>query len=135
MSITKVISDNLRIWMKGSQNLNTIEKVSERSGVGFGTVRRMRNGDGNPTITNLVDVAKAFGRTIEDLLKPSDEYATSDRSTLLSTREPSPPHYGELIQDIIVLAEKMNERGQAQLAERAEMLAARFPASKGKRAA
>lgn len=121
--------------MEGDPKLDTIKKVSARSGVGFGTVQRIKNGNGNPTITNLVDVAKAFGRTIEDLLKQPDGYATSDLSTLISTREPLPPHYGELIQDIIALAEKMNERGQAQLAERAEMLAARFPASKGKRAA
>lgn len=68
MAITHTISANLGAWMEKSADLNTLKKLAARSGVGFGTVQRMKNGDGNPTIKNITDVARAFGKRPEDLL-------------------------------------------------------------------
>lgn len=70
MDLTKNIAGNLSAWMADTPSLDTIKKVSSRSGVGFGTVQRAKNGDGNPTITNLGDIAKAFGKQVEDLIAP-----------------------------------------------------------------
>ena len=101
MDIHELIKANLGAWMESTPSLNTIRKVSDRSGVGFGTVRRIRNGDGNPTIENLVDIAKAFKRPVQDLLatngaEPRHDYvpplspatmAIAARLDLMSERE------------------------------------------------
>lgn len=113
--------------MAATPALDTLKKVSSKSGVGFGTVRRARNGDGNTTIQNLSAIARAFKRRPEDLLVSSD-YSTDDKVTRLAAREPSPR--SPLIDELIALAERMNERGQAQLIERAEVLAQQFPKAK-----
>jgi hypothetical protein len=68
MDITQIIAGNLTDWMAKNPHLDTIDKVRKRAQVGFGTVRRAKNGDGNTTIQNLASIAKAFGRRAEDLL-------------------------------------------------------------------
>lgn len=84
MDLTKNIAGNLSAWMTNNPNLDTIKKVASRSGVGFGTVQRAKNGDGNPTITNLGDIAHAFGKRVEDLIAdPQGENAP------LAIREPA----------------------------------------------
>jgi hypothetical protein len=95
--------------------------------VGFGTVRRARNGDGNTTIQNLTAIARAFKRRPEDLLRGQD-YTTDAKVTRLAVCEPAaqPP----LIAELVAVAERMSERGQAQLIERAEVLALKFPKAK-----
>jgi transcriptional regulator with XRE-family HTH domain len=127
MDISKTIAKNLDAWMAATPALDTLKKVSSKSGVGFGTVRRARNGDGNTTIQNLSAIARALKRRPEDLLVSSD-YSTDDKVTRLAAREPSPR--SPLIDELIALAERMNERGQAQLIERAEVLAQQFPKAK-----
>lgn len=57
MDIIARISRNLNDWMSQHPDLNTIKKVSVRSGVGFGTVQRAKNGDGNITVRNLEAIA------------------------------------------------------------------------------
>lgn len=73
MDLTKNIASNLSGWMGENPNLDTIKKVSARSGVGFGTVQRAKNGDGNPTVKNLADIASAFGKPIEALLAAPEQ--------------------------------------------------------------
>lgn len=68
MKITDKIAANLSAWMESNPSLDTIKKVAIRSQVGFGTVQRAKNGDGNPTIVNLQDIANAFGKPVEALL-------------------------------------------------------------------
>lgn len=70
MDINKTISTNLVAWMDASPTLNTLKKVAAHSGVGFGTVQRMRNGEGNATIQNLELIARAFRRRTTDLISP-----------------------------------------------------------------
>ncbi|MEO6147043.1 MAG: helix-turn-helix transcriptional regulator [Sulfuriferula sp.] len=68
MEIDQIIAENLRDLMKESENLNTLKKLSAKSKVGFGTVRRTRNGDGNITVQNLEKIAHAFEKTAVYLL-------------------------------------------------------------------
>lgn len=76
MDIKLVIAQNLSRLMDQSQTLDTIKKLSSRSGVGYGTIRRAKNGDGNTTIENLVEIAKAFGLKASDLLRDQTEDQT-----------------------------------------------------------
>lgn len=69
MTQADTIAKNLTAWMESNPSLDTLKKVATRSGVGFGTVQRLKNGEGNPTRTSLEGVAKAFGRTAEELLR------------------------------------------------------------------
>ncbi len=84
MDITQIISTNLTDWMQKNPALDTFKKLSARSGVGFGTVQRAKNGDGNITVDKLTAIAAAFGRKPADLLTPPTEpepygkYPTAD---------------------------------------------------------
>lgn len=70
MDINSVISKNLTTWMRETPSLDTIEKVEKRSGLGFGTVRRARNGIGNVTADTIAALATAFGRSPAELITP-----------------------------------------------------------------
>ena len=70
MDIANIISKNLADWMATTPGLDTLQKVEAKSGIGFGTVRRTRNGDGNITVEKLTAIAAAFGRTPAELLTP-----------------------------------------------------------------
>lgn len=131
MDITDHIAGNLSAWMDQSPNLNTLKKVVAKSGVGFGTVQRARNGDGNTTIKNLTAIAKAFGRNIEELLRAPTAYATGGMVTELPTRQPVIP---PLITELITVAYTISDRGQAELIGRAKELALMHPRAKGNHA-
>lgn len=90
MKVAQNIARNLSNWMKSNSNLDTLEKVSEKSGVGFGTVRRSKNGDGNPTLESLEAIASVFGRPIEDLLAAPKGYTVNEPSTPYQVETISP---------------------------------------------
>lgn len=127
----KTISANLSAWMKASPTLDTIKRVAARSGVGFGTVRRAKNGDGNTTIQNLDAIARAFHRGVEDLIRPTN-YANGGNITYLAAQEPAPQP--PLIAELITIAERIDDRGQAELIGRAKEIALLYPRAKGNRA-
>jgi transcriptional regulator with XRE-family HTH domain len=131
MEITGRIAENLSAWMDESPNLDTLKKVAAKSGVGFGTVRRARNGDGNTTIKNLTAIAKAFGRSIEDLLRAPMTYATGGIVTDLPASQPKIP---PLITELTAVAYTISDRGQAELIGRAKELALLHPRAKGNHA-
>lgn len=100
MNDNQIVAQNLADWMKAAPSLDTLQKVAERSGVGFGTVRRMKSGEGNPTRQSLSKVARAFGRSADDLLRPAaidlngqsrPEYCAEDFITIphLNSQTPS----------------------------------------------
>jgi transcriptional regulator with XRE-family HTH domain len=68
MDTAKRIANNLSRLMEQAKDLNTIAAVAKASGVGFGTVQRAKNGDGNLTVANLELLAHAFRRSARDLL-------------------------------------------------------------------
>jgi transcriptional regulator with XRE-family HTH domain len=83
MDISAIIARNLSALMEANPDRDTLIKVSKASRVGFGTVRRTKNGDGNVTVQNLDLIARAFRRSARDLLIDSEEsYAPSDAITL-----------------------------------------------------
>lgn len=88
MDISKIIAANLSAWMDGHKTLDTLKKLSAKSGVGFGTVRRAKSGDGNTTIQNLAAIAEAFKRPVTDLLQPL-AYASELACTELHSTEPA----------------------------------------------
>lgn len=125
MDINKIIGENLDAWMAASTTLTTIKKVSSRAGVGFGTVQRARNGDGNITVKNLADIARAFGRSPIDLLQADRPYPLNDKVIDLCVREV--PIVAPLIGELLAVAEQINERGLAELIGRAKEMAAQHP--------
>lgn len=96
MDMSQVIAQNLSKWMAEFPHRRTLEEVAQDAGVGFGTVRRAKTGDGNLTIANLEAIAKAFGRTARDLLVISDPtpqgtaYDAAQPARVLLAREPDP---------------------------------------------
>lgn len=125
MAVTKHIAENLNAWMAANPALDTIKKVSAKSHVGFGTVQRARNGDGNTTIQNLEAIAAAFRRSVDDLIRSPSIDTTGNVTPLMVMREPAPLPY--LVQQIADVAQTMNDVGQARLLERAEQLRDQYP--------
>lgn len=132
MKITAIIAANLSDWMKTSQTLDTIKKVAARSGAGFGTVQRAKNGDGNTTIQNLELRALVFGRHTEDLIRQAS-YGKAATISTLSAQEPAPT--APLIAELVSIAERISDRGQAELIGRAKEVALLHPRAKPNRRA
>ena len=123
MDIIARISRNLTYWMGQHPDMNTLKKVSARSGVGFGTVQRAKNGDGNITVRNLEAIAKVFRRPVEELMGLT--YGSTNVTPMLAREPPAlPPRMAELLD----LASQANERGQMELIGQARMLAHLYPA-------
>lgn len=95
MDIANIISNNLADWMASTPGLDTLQKVEAKSGVGFGTVRRTRNGDGNITVEKLTAIATAFGRTPAELLTPKSS-ANSKPAPLEAVPDSTDPAAREL---------------------------------------
>lgn len=90
MDITATVAANLSAWMAETPALDTLQKLEAKSGVGFGTIRRARKGEGNVTIENLAKIAAAFGRPPADLLMPPEGQKAELPSSLSSYLLPSP---------------------------------------------
>lgn len=98
VEISQIISRNLTELMASYPGRETLAKVAKAAHVGFGTVQRARNGDGNLTVQNLDLIARAFRRTAKDLLaEPVDEYELAAPVTVLTAQEP-PVEERELLQ-------------------------------------
>lgn len=122
--------------MKTAPGLDTIKKISMKSGVGFGTVRRARNGDGNITVTNLAAIAHAFGRQAVELITPASAgyAATPSREALMVAenipRIPKHDPHGDYCRELIALTDAMNDQGRWQLIGQAKLLATSHPKAK-----
>lgn len=75
MDVSQIISYHLNALMAAYPERETLAKVAKAAKVGFGTVQRARNGDGNLTVQNLALIAAAFHRRPGDLLvEPIESY-------------------------------------------------------------
>ena len=125
MDVMQIVSANLGQWMQDREDCSTLKKLAAKSGVGYGTVRRARNGDGNTTVENLEAIAAAFKRSLIDLISPPKPYDTTPSVTLLRTKED--PIVPPLIAELIAVASNINDDGLQRLIGHAEQIRDRFP--------
>lgn len=119
MDISQTIARNLGSWMAERADRDTIKKVSIASGVGFGTVQRARNGQGNITVQNLEAIAKAFRRSPIDLLcLPIEAYSTEAPKSSPAMQQATPvlalPEDPD-IAEVAKLMRGMNVAGKARV--------------------
>lgn len=129
MDIAKLISDNLTAWMAATPSLDTFKKVAAKSGVGFGTVQRAKNGDGNITVERLTAIAAAFGRQPAELItSPSDAIrAASDAEAYPLTPLPHKSAREERIAAIHTLLARTDDYGLVAILEKAKDVARDYP--------
>lgn len=123
MDIAQIVAHNLSTLMAATPHLDTLMKVSKAAGVGFGTVRREKNGDGNLTVQNLELLAHAFRRNARDLLVDSKTaYTATPPAIIRQVAEPQPderdllqgyrdasPEVREIMLDLARKASKKND--------------------------
>ncbi len=122
MDIARTISGNLTAWMEADPSLDTFKKVAARSGVGFGTVQRAKNGDGNLTVEKLALIARAFGRSPADLLVPAAATPTAQ-----PTRLPTRTMREQRIDAINACLAKTDDYGLVAMLEKAKDVARDYP--------
>lgn len=130
MDIVSVIAKNLCEWMNKHPRLKTDASVATASGVGKTTIQRIKKGAGNPTLKNISDVARAFGRRPEDLMLAATGDNKADLLTPDFCGEPPAPTYTSLMIELTKIAETIDDRGMHILIDRAEEIAARHPRQK-----
>lgn len=65
-------ANTLACLMKATPSLDTLQKVAAKSGVGYGTVRRVKNADVSVTAENLAAIAAAFKLSLVEFLEDFD---------------------------------------------------------------
>lgn len=133
MTIIEIIAANLSAWMERAPGLDTIAKLAERSEVGFGTIRRMKNGNGNPTIQNLEEVANAFGRTAIDLISPPTKAQLEIEEPAAVYQMPEQRSLEAPIDQIVSNARSMSRDGQFVLLGQSHILAKDYARAKANR--
>lgn len=111
--------------MANTPELDTVAKVAAKSKVGFGTVQRISKGEGNPTLKNLLNIARVFKRAPEQLWAP-----TGVTNVTPIVRETQPVEYFSFppaLKELTAVAQTMSERGQIELIGRAKELALQYP--------
>lgn len=66
--IEKVLADNINKLLGDHSYLNSNPKIAERTGLGTGTISRVRNADGSTKLETVEALSKAFGVTVTELL-------------------------------------------------------------------
>lgn len=70
LSAEKVLAANLNALMASDESLNTVEKLSKRSGIGTGTIDRLRRAEASARLYTIVAIAVAFKMEPWQLLVP-----------------------------------------------------------------
>lgn len=93
----EIVTKNLKRWMAASENLKTQAALARTARVGQSYVSRILRGEGNPTVTILESLARAFRRSPIDLLTDSGKtYPVAPSVEAPAAQEP-PPDEGELL--------------------------------------
>ncbi len=87
MKIRESVGETLNAWMKESARYKNAKSLAKATGVGETTIDRIRAGVGNPTLSNIEAIARAFGKGAAELLIPPGG------STHYSVQEPAPQGY------------------------------------------
>lgn len=94
----EIVTENLKRWMDASEHLKTQAALARTAKVGQSYISRILRGEGNPTVTILESLARAFKRKPIDLLSDSGkEYPAAPQNESPAVQEP-PPDEGELLQ-------------------------------------
>lgn len=142
MDIAKIIGTNITTLMANTPGLTTCKKVAAKSGVGFGTIQRAKNGEINITIEKLTKIAAIFKRHPAELM--IDRQAKAEPPALPDFAQCIPGEaqrvaedragYAEvlafprpLLDELNTIAAKINDQGLNRLIERAHQLAEQFP--------
>lgn len=80
-----ILAANLRALMAAHPDLNTLPKITARSGVSNGTLDRIRRAAVATRVDELHDLAGAFGVEPWELLRPQGPSALSPLGLLLAT--------------------------------------------------
>ncbi|MCB1945729.1 MAG: helix-turn-helix domain-containing protein [Thauera sp.] len=123
MDTAQVIAANLTAWMAATPALDTLKKIAVKSGVGFGTVQRAKNGDGNITVEKLTAIAAAFGRQPAELLVAPGPASAGE---VLELRPKTQRE--ERIEQINALLTQTDDFGVVAVLEKAKDAARDYPA-------
>lgn len=94
----EIVTENLKRWMEASENLKTQAALARAARVGQSYISRILRGEGNPTVTILESIARAFRRQPIDLLTaPGAEYSAAPLDEMPAAQEPLPDEH-ELMQ-------------------------------------
>jgi len=143
MDINTTIAENLTEWMADHKTLNTMKKLAAKSGVGFGTIQRIKNGEGNITAKNMALIASAFNRNPAELMIPSpqksfDEVQYSARTTRITTQLiaaellplPIKSEREKMVERINDLLPTLSDFGLVAVLEKAKDAARDYPVAK-----
>jgi len=98
MGDNNIVTENLKRWMDASEHLKTQAALARAARVGQSYVSRILRGEGNPTVSILESIARAFKRKPIDLLAaPGAGYSTAPPINLPVAQEP-PLDERELLQ-------------------------------------
>lgn len=98
--LKKLMADRLTTLMRVDPNLDTLEKVAAKSGVSYGSVRRVKVADeGDVSISSIERIAAAFGLTLAEFIgQPgSIELTPLEMSLLTSFRKLSDKDKAEVM--------------------------------------
>lgn len=124
MDINETIAANLTEWMEKNPALCTLKKVAARSTVGFGTVQRIKNAEGNITAKNMALIARAFNRHPAELMiaRPAEEkpelthyrQTIDGTATRVETNEKAPtaliiPYQNPLHAEVLSICKSIND--------------------------
>lgn len=115
--LSEIVAENLRQLMAGSSTLNTDERVAKRSGIGKGTVERIRKNQVSTSILNLGLLAEAFNIPVVNLITKGAIKEISSGNM-----------QNEDIRAVIKLMESTDDKGRRKIRDAAEETLAEYDA-------
>lgn len=115
-----MVAQRLTEWMAQRIDLDTQVKVAERSGIGQSSVQRILNGEVNPTLSVLDQIASAFGKEAAELICQPDESSINyDRPAYKALPEYEKVRVEAFIKHAITQYSSTQYAGEAQPAPKA----------------
>lgn len=121
MDIAKIIGANLTELMKPPATLDTCKKLAGRSGVSFGTIQRIKNGEVNITVEKLTKIAAALNRHPAELLIDKalfGDYASPNPQPAPQANEPQADRlalFSPLVAEVIQIMEGLTHSHQREV--------------------
>jgi transcriptional regulator with XRE-family HTH domain len=145
MDINDIIAANIAAWRQSRPDV-ILEDIAKKADVGYGTIQRAARAEGNPTLKNLVAMARLFGMTPAGLLtdqsqcdkaqnitpppvdsKEIEVFSDARVVSLAAERRTAYAMESTLEKEILGQVKAMSEIGQAVLLGMAKVTAAQYP--------